>query len=376
MYTSKGQFGGELSLSGVMETEQLFLSRLIANTAQRNTMSEKEQEFYAINGHIGSPYSVKMRAIMRYRRIPHIWVDGSPSKEHAKKHVKAPVIPIFEYPDGSFHNDSTELIYDLEQRHNNGRSIIPERQSDAFLAFLIEDLADELLCKAMYHYRWFDKRYVKLISEWISFDMLEGGGIKAIEENAKIFRERQMSRLAFVGSSEHNRPMIETISDLFLDALESHVPNKWFLFGSRPSIAEFGLFGQISQYHNDLAATEHTYTRAPFTYRWILHIHDLSGFNGEWRACDEALPAVVKKLLHIAGEFYFPFLSANAKAYHAREKEFSFTAGGMPYSQGVFKYQVRCLEQLKLKYQALDGEAKNELSSILQETGCLSLLES
>jgi len=338
-------------------------------------VQDNENVFYTIHGHIGSPYSMKMRAVMRYRRIPHIWKDGERSLQISRKEVKVPVIPVFKYPEGTFHNDSTPLIYDLEERHENGRSIIPERESDAFLAFMIEDLADELLSKAMYHYRWFDERYVKQISEWIAFDMLEGGGREQIEALAEPFRERQMGRLAFVGSSEHNRPLLEHISNLFLDTLESHVPDKWFLFGTRPSMAEFGLFGQLSQYHNDLAIIDHARQRAPYTFRWILHFHDLSGFEGEWRSDSEPLPDIIEKLLKIAGEFYFPFLLANAAAAEAGEKEFSFEAGGMPYTQGVFKYQVKCLAALRQAYKDLGEGAKNELSEILQKTGCLNYLQ-
>jgi hypothetical protein len=56
---------------------------------------------------------------------------------------------------------------------------------------------------------------------------------------------------------------------------------------------------------------------------------------------------------------------------------FSFNAGGMPYSQGVFKYQIKCLANLKASYAKLNDTAKNELHELLEKTGCLSyLLES
>jgi hypothetical protein len=58
-----------------------------------------EENLYTIFGHIGSPYSMKMRSVMRYRRIPHIWRDGAVGFGGARKKVKVPVIRVFKYPD-------------------------------------------------------------------------------------------------------------------------------------------------------------------------------------------------------------------------------------------------------------------------------------
>ena len=58
---------------------------------------------YTLYGAIASPYSMKMRSLLRYRRIPFVWVDGEAAGA-ALKQVRAPVIPVLEYPDGSFAN--------------------------------------------------------------------------------------------------------------------------------------------------------------------------------------------------------------------------------------------------------------------------------
>ena len=84
---------------------------------------------------------------------------------------------------------------------------------------------------------------------------------------------------------------------------------------------------------------------------------------------------MVEKLLVFAGEVYFPFLIANAQAVSAGKETFSFSALGMPYEQGAFKYQVKCLETLRRMYAELPAQAKAELDPWLERTGCLAGLK-
>ena len=69
-----------------------------------------------------------------------------------------------------------------------------------------------------------------------------------------------------------------------------------------------------------------------------------------------------------------PFLFANAAAIEAAEEAFSITAMGLPYTQGVFKYQVQCLADLRARYAALDSAALAKVDPLLEETGCLVAL--
>jgi len=48
-----------------------------------------ETASYRILGALGSPYSMKMRAIFRYRRLPHVWIQLSQSKDAERTSVRA-----------------------------------------------------------------------------------------------------------------------------------------------------------------------------------------------------------------------------------------------------------------------------------------------
>ncbi len=332
-------------------------------------------ERYQLIGANGSPYSMKMRAIMRYRRLPFDWVQRTSRNARQFAHVRPSLVPMVVYPgETEYRVDSTPLAYDLERRHPGARSILPDDRAHAYLAHLIEDMADEWLTKAMFHYRWAALPDIRYASFWIADDGFPDALGEARAAKAQEFADRQIGRMALVGCTPANAPIIEQSFLGVLDLLEAHVGLHSYLFGSRPSLADFGLFGQLKTLATDPTPMAIMRARAQRTEDWIRQLDDASGIEGDWLAADAPLPDATMGLLELAGEVYLPFLAANAEAFENGEPILHLDLLGKPYSQAPFRYQVKCLSELRGRLRGLDDAARDRARSVLQATGCWDVL--
>jgi glutathione S-transferase len=329
---------------------------------------------YRLIGSLGSPYSRKMRAIMRYRRLPHDWILRTERNRDQIAHMKPALVPVLQYPDSDqMKNDSTPLAYDLEERHSE-RSIIPDDPCHAFLSHLIEDMGDEWLTKAMFHYRWAYAADIDYASHWIADDSFPDQTGDEREAMAKTFGERQVGRMPLVGCTPENAPVIEASYVRLLALLESHVGLHSYLFGTRPALADFGLFGQLIVLATDPTPMALMRKHAQRTEDWLRQLDDASGIDGDWLARQDHLPDATVGILGMAADIYLPFLGANAEAAKTGAKSFSLNIMGMPYTQGTFGYQVKCLTDLRQRFAALTGEPRQRATAILESCGALPYL--
>lgn len=328
---------------------------------------------YKLYGGGGSPYSMKMRAIMRYRRLPFDWVLITPALRDKLKHDGPPIIPILQLPeDGSLHVDSTPLAYLLEERHAE-RSIIPDDPCHAYLSDLLEDMGDEWCTKMMFHYRWYREVDQIYSSRQIIADNSPGVTGDALEQAAEVIRQRQVSRMPLVGCTEQNAPIIEASYHEILDILASFVTRDEFLFGTRPALGDFGIFGQLQVLASDHTPMLIMRDQAPRVYDWVRRMDDLSGIEGDWHAAG-ALREATLELLRFTAKYYLPFLRANFDALADGAGRVSVELGGKRYTQAPFKYQAKCYDRLRKRLADVAGESRDRLQSILEETGCYSCL--
>lgn len=329
-----------------------------------------------VSGAPGSPYTRKMLAVLRYRRIPHYTVTRGAPEDAATPEPKVPIIPVLVFPgESEARVDSTPLIAALEEAWPQ-RRVVPEDPATAFLDALIEDFGDEWLTKAMFHYRWYYQadidRAAAVLPRWRGTTLPE----ETLAEMGKQFAERQIGRLWVVGSNDVTAPIIEASYERTLGILDRCLTGRRFLLGARPGAGDFGVFGQLTQLclfdPTPSAVAERV---APRIVAWTQLVDDLSGVEVDDDGFDtpEAMPDAVRELFGEIGRVYAPFLLANAAALESGAEQVACEIDGAQWVQQPFPYQGKCLALLRQGFARLDTGDRAWVMGVLDGTGCEAL---
>ncbi|NWG46108.1 MAG: glutathione S-transferase [Alphaproteobacteria bacterium] len=330
----------------------------------------------ALYGAPGSPYTRKMLGVLRYRRIPYRLLLGGRMGESGMPKPKVQLLPTFYFPaaDGSLEPvvDSTPIIRRLEGMYE-GRSIVLPDPALEFLNQLLEDYADEWLTKAMFHYRWYyrpdTEKARRILPRW-SHLKATATEIAPLEE---MIADRQISRLYVVGSNDITAPVIEDAYRRFLLAFGAHMENGPYLFGTRPSAADFGMMGQLTQLALfDPTPAAVTLEVAPKVHAWTEVMEDLSGLEPrpeDW-VTRAGLPETLRGLLAELGRTYVPVFLANAAALAGGAEKVETEVEGRPWVQQPFPYQGKCLLWLRQAREALSDADRRFVDEVMAGTGC------
>jgi glutathione S-transferase len=331
-------------------------------------------------GQYGSPYSLKMRAVLRYRHIPFRWVLRD-SKWDDLPDPPVRLIPMIVYPndDGSHGEvtiDSSPQIMRLEREYD-GRSVVPTDPALAFIDSLIEDYADEWLTKAMYHYRWAYDADIDKAGKLLPLS----GDLQMTSDVAQrsydFITTRQIGRRELVGSTDITQPIIEASYERLLAVLSEVLSTQDFVLGDRPGRGDFGLFGQLSQLVKwDPTSAAIAARTAPKVINWVDRMDDLSWLPVDdegWASADD-LPSATHRLLGEIGRTYAPFMIANAGALMTDADEVIVEIDGETYRQAPFAYQGKCLQWLREEHAALSDADQTRVDAALAGTSCEPLV--
>ncbi|WP_169543993.1 glutathione S-transferase family protein [Sneathiella aquimaris] len=329
-----------------------------------------------------SPYTRKMTALLRFRHIPYRLLLTEAEELKALPKSKVGLLPTFYFKTEAGRMDavvdSTPIIRRFEKSHTE-RSVLPDNPALAFLDYLLEDFADEWLTKAMFHYRWHYQPDIERASKTLpQCRSLAPASDADLLKWEKEFADRQISRLYVVGSNNVTTPVIEDSYKRYLTAFNTHLKQHMFLFGARPSAADFAAYGQLTQLAGfDPTPTALTEKIAPRVFAWVEVMDDLSGMTvreDAWIKTHQ-IPDSLLDIFRELGRGYVPVMLANAKALINADKEVKTEIQGKLWTQSPFPYQGKCLQWIREKYEHLDDGDRKVVTDILAETGCLPLVE-
>ncbi|MEC7251018.1 MAG: glutathione S-transferase, partial [Pseudomonadota bacterium] len=257
------------------------------------------------------------------------------------------------------------------------RQTIPNDPVLAFLNYLIEDYADEWLTKAMFHYRWYYQADIDMagtiLPRWTAIQSPED----ELQQMRSFIADRQISRLYVVGSNDLTAPVIEASYTRFLHIFDAMVQRHPFVFGARPSSADFGIYAQLTQLAKfDPTPAAICMQETPRIHAWTDLVDDLSGNSAEdqdWISLQDSTDHL-REFLSEIGRVYAPALLANAKALQAGSDTMTTTIDGQPWEQPTFPYQAKCLQWINEEYQQLGSNGQGQVDALFADTGCEQMI--
>lgn len=341
-------------------------------------MATRHDHGLLVAGAPGSPYTRKMLAVLRYRRMPYRYVmDTEIIGSLPPPRVR--LLPTFYFPrpDGALEPmvDSTLIIRRLDAEQSQ-RPVAPACDALALLDALVEDYADEWLTKAMFHYRWTHEadiqKSVEILPIWFEPPMDDATRLA----KGRAFADRQIGRLRYVGSNPVTAPAIEASFLRLIGILERHFARHPFVFGSRPAAADFALHGQLTQAAIfDPTPSALVMRHAPRVLAWTVAMEDQSGLESDDLFDVDRLPDTTLDLLREVGATHVPLLLANARALAESAPAFGTTIDAMPWEQPTFPYHGKCLDALRARHDALGPRERRRVATVLRPTGCLALFQ-
>ena len=335
-------------------------------------------------GATGSPYTRKMVALLRYRRIPYSIIWGDPSKVLDEMGIEKPtpsLLPTFLIPNENNEleaaTDSTPIIRRLEKEISN-RSVIPSDPALSYINYLLEDFGDEWCTKYMFHYRWHRKLDADNAKGLLPFGTMLNLPSEQWKQMKEFIGKRQIDRLWVVGSNKITAPIIEASYERLLEILEKHFEIMPFLLGHRPSSADFAIYGQLSQLIGfDPTPRSISHKISPRTVAWVDLMEDQCGLEpskDDWKNIAD-LPESIIELLRELGRVYVPALLANEKAVLSGDNVWESKIDGCTWKQQSFPYQAKCLKWINEEFKKISETDQARVHKLFNDTGCELLIK-
>jgi glutathione S-transferase len=342
---------------------------------------------YVLIGADASQFSAKARACMRWKGMPFETRDATPEvyRDIIEPRVGFAIIPVLLTPDGQVVQDSAEII-DHVDSHAPGTSAHPGTALQEFVSRVIELYADEWLALVGMHYRW------TYNDTWMvgEFGRIAAPNATPAEQASigEALAAPARERASRSGVSEDTASGIEAHYEGFLGDFSEHLRRYDFVLGSRPSLADFALYGVLQAVlFRDPESGAHMLRLAPLVAAWIERVETARAGQGELLSGDE-IPDSLLPILKRQMSEQLPMLADTARALEAwsvaqptgaRIKRqlgtHEFMIGGRWGQRSILTFPLWRLQRIQDLYQAMGGADRARADGLLESVGGRELVD-
>jgi glutathione S-transferase len=339
-------------------------------------------EIYKLYGTPTSYYTAKVRAYLRYKAIPYeeILTTEDVYRNVIVARTGVWMIPTLVTPEDEVVQDSTEIIDLLERRYPQP-PIHPIGPRQRFSALLMELYGDEWLIMTAIHYRWTKPENRDFaIDEFGKQARPDGSPQEQREaglEKARVFG----GWVELFGIDENTGPAIEEAYEEFLRTLNEHFRDCDFLFGSRPSIADFSFFGGLYAVLNrDPLSGRLMRSIAPRVAHWVERMREPKPRTGDFLP-DDLVPPTLNPILRAIFGDQFPVLHDTVErvklwsrdnpgvAFPKTIGEHEFELRGRKGVRRVYPYPQWMLQRVIDFYRSLNREQRAAADVLIRDVG-------
>ncbi len=291
---------------------------------------------YKLYGSQASLFTGKARGFLRWKgtRFTEHAVNEQIMREIVLAKVGWPVIPVMQTPDGDIIQDTADIINAIEASHPEP-SVHPDGPVQRFVSQLLHTYADQWLVVPAMHYRW------NYNEDWIygEFGRSMAPDATAGEQYELGKKRGQMFRgfVPMLGINEETIPGIEASYEAFLAEFSAHLDAHDFVFGARPSLADFAFLGPLyAHLYRDPASGEIMKRLAPNVARWTERAIAGEGGKGTLIGGDQ-IPQTLLPILRRAMAEHLPVLLASLDQF-AEWLETAETGAEVPRAFGQAEF--------------------------------------
>ncbi|TVP90436.1 MAG: glutathione S-transferase family protein [Pseudomonadaceae bacterium] len=214
------------------------------------------------------------------------------------------IIPVLRSAEGDVVQDSLDIIDHFEAR-GVPYPAYPEGPLQCILAMLLQYYGVQSMLRHAMHFRW---SFLAEQEDFIRHAFASALGAELAED----VMQRMQSYLPGLGVTPDTAPLIEASYRDLLYLLNTHLAQHPYLFGGRPSIADYGLIGPLyAHLGRDPVPAGIMKTTAPWVYRWVermlapgLDVVEFADYGTGFFADDTVADTLAPVLAHVAAEVF------------------------------------------------------------------------